>query len=51
MELFIPSIYSIGDLYSYRRGLRSCLSIRGGQFEGLECEISNEDESHAFFLP
>lgn len=39
-----------GLLYPYRRGLRSCLSIRGGKFEGQDCEISNEYESHAFFL-
>lgn len=37
-----------GELYSYRRGLRSCLSIRGGKFEGQDCEISNGYESHAF---
>ena len=32
---------SIGVLYSYWRGLRSCLSKRGGKFEGQECEVSN----------
>ena len=31
-----------------RRGLRSCLSKRGGKFEGQGCEISDEYESHAF---
>ena len=36
--------------YSYRRGLRSCLSLQGGKFEGQECEISNEYGSHAFLL-
>ena len=40
----------LGSDYSYRRGLRSCLSIRGGKFEGQDCEISNEYESHAFSL-
>ena len=44
-------IHNLGVLYSYRRGLRSCLSVRGGKFEGLDCEISNEYESHAFFVP
>ena len=33
-----------------RRGLRSCLSKRGGKFEGLDCEISSEYGSHAFFI-
>ena len=32
-----------------RRGLRSCLSKRGGKFEGLDCEISSEYGSHASF--
>lgn len=40
----------MGILYTYRRGLRSCLSLQGGKFEGQECEISNEYESHAFFV-
>ena len=31
-----------------RRGLRSCLSKRGGKFEGLDCEISSEYGSHVF---
>ena len=44
----ILTILPLGGLYSYRRGLRSCLSIRGGKFEGQDCEISNEYESHAF---
>lgn len=39
-----------GGWYSYRRGLRSCLSKRGGKFEGQDCEISNGYESHAFFM-
>ena len=43
-------IVLLGSDYSYRRGLRSCLSIRGGKFEGQDCEISNEYESHAFSL-
>ena len=40
----------IGVLYSYRRGLRSCLSLQGGKFEGQEREISNEYGSHASFI-
>ena len=43
----IPSF--IGVLYSYRRGLRSCLSLQGGKFEGQEREISNGYGSHASF--
>ena len=42
--------YSEGVLYSYRRGLRSCLSLQGGKFEGQEREISNGYGSHAFLL-
>ena len=38
------------SVYIYRRGLRSCLSLQGGKFEGQEREISNEYESHAFFI-
>lgn len=37
-------------VYSYRRGLRSCLSLRWGKFDGLKSEISNGCESHAFFM-
>lgn len=37
-------------LYSYRRGLRSCLSLQGGKFEGQEREISSEYGSHAFYI-
>lgn len=39
-----------GKRITYRRGLRSCLSLRGGKFEGLEREISNEYGSHALFM-
>jgi hypothetical protein len=35
---------------TYRRGLRRCLSLRGGKFEGLERKISSEYGSHAFFI-
>ena len=37
-----------GNYIHIRRGLRSCLSKRGGKFEGLDCEISSEYGSHAF---
>ena len=40
---------SQGCYIHIRRGLRSCLSKRGGKFEGLDCEISSEYGSHAFF--
>ena len=46
----IYAIYSKGVLYSYRRGLRSCLSLQGGKFEGQEREVSNGYGSHAFLL-
>lgn len=39
-----------GSYIHIRRGLRSCLSKRGGKFEGLDCEISSEYGSHASFL-
>jgi len=42
--------YSEGVLYSYRRGLRSCLSLQGGKFEGQEREVSNGYGSHAFLF-
>ena len=42
-------IVSFEVLYSYRRGLRSCLSKRDGKFDGQECEISDRYGSHAFF--
>lgn len=42
--------HSLGVWYIYRRGLRSCLSKRGGKFEGQDCEISSEYGSHAFFV-
>lgn len=29
------------SVYIYRRGLRSCLSLQGGKFEGQEREVSN----------
>ena len=38
----------VGVLYTYRRGLRSCLSIRWGKFDGQKSEISDVHESHAF---
>ena len=39
-----------GTIIHIRRGLRSCLSKRGGKFEGPDCEISSEYGSHAFLL-
>ena len=44
-------MFPLGVYYIHiRRGLRSCLSKRGGKFEGLDCEISSEYGSHASFL-
>ena len=43
-------MFPLGVYYIHiRRGLRSCLSKRGGKFEGLDCEISDEYGSHASF--
>lgn len=39
----------VSDIH-IQRGIRGCLSLRGGKFEGQDCEISNEYESHAFFM-
>ena len=52
LDIIVISSFPIrwGLLYSYRRGLRSCLSLQGGKFEGQECEISDKYESHAFFV-
>ena len=50
MSYYKSHISIKGDYIHIRRGLRSCLSIRGGKFEGLDCEISNEYGSHAFLF-
>lgn len=47
--MLITFSITLGTLFSYRRGLRSCLSLQGGKFEGQEREISDKHESHAFF--
>lgn len=48
--MLITFSITLGTLFSYRRGLRSCLSLQGGKFEGQEREISDKHESHAFFI-
>ena len=35
---------------TYRRGLRSCLSLRWGKFDGLKSEIGNVYGPHAFLF-
>ena len=37
-------------VFTYWRGLRSCLSLQGGKFEGQECEIGDGYGSHAYFV-